>query len=56
MDPDGDGINDTYCEYVGWLGSTGAAADVVYSMSLAEMTSVSVTTCGSQEAFPDTYY
>ena len=56
VDPDGDGINDTYCEYVGWLGSTGAAADVVYSMSLAEMSSVSVTTCGSQEAFPDTYY
>jgi len=56
VDVDGDGYADTYCEYVGWLGQTGAAADVVYSMSLAEMTNVSITTCGSQEAFPDTYY
>ena len=35
------------CEYSGWVGSTGAAADVVYSLSLAEPTNLQISACGS---------
>ena len=35
------------CEYTGWAGNTGAAADVVYSLSLTEPTNLQISACGS---------
>ncbi|MDC3166178.1 T9SS type A sorting domain-containing protein, partial [Candidatus Marinimicrobia bacterium] len=35
------------CEYTGWVGNTGAAADVVYSLSLTEPTNLQISACGS---------
>ena len=47
VDADGDGYPDLYCEYLGWLGSTGAGPDVVYALSLADATNLQVSLCGS---------
>jgi len=38
---------DLLCGWIGWYGSTGGAADVVYSLTLAEDTEVVVSLCGS---------